>query len=288
MLLPLLPQGLGGTKIRKKTVYAYAFNIDTYAPTYSEVPFTIPPSVVDAVGVGMTDLLQAPNYNGWVYGGVTQGQLGPLAAGGGSFLFDGSSGYVAIPQAGSPSITGTWTLETWVNVYDTNTRGMFGSRGPSDYSFDMLLESGNTVHADFGNGSNWIDLTASASYNYAINTWYYIGIVFTPSEYSIWVNASEVGSGTYSGTPLLTDNNHMLTIASVGLNAGAGYEFFYGRMAETALYTYGLSGTQFSSHFSAASSTNASTYPNTILGDTPDGYWRMNDSQTLLVKNYAA
>jgi hypothetical protein len=151
--------------------------------------------------------------------------------------FDGADDKLAV--AGNSAIGGTFTIELWVKPDDlAGGRGILGSRySPNEYSFDIHLSQGNLIHADIGNGSGWATTEANAAFNYTTNSWLYVAYVVTPTNYTIYANGKQVGSGNYNPTaPVLRDANHQLFIGW----SGFGTEFFKGEVAQVRIWNTAL------------------------------------------------
>jgi len=145
--------------------------------------------------------------------------------------FNGSSQYVTINTSGS--LTGSYTISTWAEPTSGGSSvGIFGSRSPSDESLDVKF-SGTGVHGDIGDGSGWLSTNADASFSETLNTWYLITYVVTTNGYQIYENGSLVGSGAFSGTPLLYDANHILRFGWDGYPG----EYFTGSIDEGRVST---------------------------------------------------
>jgi len=167
--------------------------------------------------------------NGLGTGSITAGQYGRGIA------FDGINDYYI--NAGNPTVNGTFSVEAWAKVLDTADRTVVGTRAPSDYGFDFKLQNGNRIHGDIGNGAAWITISADASFNYQLNIWYHIVYVVTPTSYTIYVNGSQVGSGTYSqNNPVFSDSSH-----SIAVGSNQGYEHFNGTIDEVRVWNRTLS-----------------------------------------------
>ena len=151
--------------------------------------------------------------------------------------FNGTTQYVSF---GTPNTTlsGTFTVSAWVYSKDATTEMCFIGSRTSFAGCDFKIKLGTTIHADIGDGSNWVTTSADGSFTYAINTWYHIVYVVTPTDYTIYANGVNVGSGSYaSATPLLWDSSHTLNI---GQN-GTGNEFFNGLIDQILIYDRELS-----------------------------------------------
>src|SRR6266850_3576984 len=163
------------------------------------------------------------------------------AAGQGSALaFDGTGGYVAITTTGS--LSGTFTVEAWARPTDANSTAtlcVLGSRRPADLSFDLIFWQGNLIHGDLGNNYTWITTSANAVFPYSINTWYHLAEVVTPTNYTIYVDGSLVGTGSYApDIPLLYDDNHQLVIGNFGVDLPgySGDEYMNGPIDEVRIW----------------------------------------------------
>jgi hypothetical protein len=147
--------------------------------------------------------------------------------------FDGTD-HVTINH-GSNSLSGTFTIEFWAKPSSLGGQGFIGSRGPADGSFDIQLTGSGGLHGDIGNGSGWITTSADApGAGLQVGVWSHIAYVITPNGYTIYVNAVQKGSGTYSGTPLAFDNSHILTLGTYGSNWGGTYN---GAMDELRIWS---------------------------------------------------
>ncbi|MBI4036041.1 prepilin-type N-terminal cleavage/methylation domain-containing protein [Candidatus Daviesbacteria bacterium] len=150
--------------------------------------------------------------------------------------FNGSN-YVSLGANALGSMSGPFTISAWVKPADNSTGAIFGTRSGGDYTFDMKLQNGNTIHGDIGTGSAWITTGADATFSYSIDFWYHITYVVTTTGYTIYANGNQVGSGTYaSSTPMLYDATRNVYIGQYGGNG----EFFNGSIDEVRIYNRAL------------------------------------------------
>ena len=167
--------------------------------------------------------------------------------------FNGSNNNVSIKT--SNSVSGSFTVEAWVNPASTGgVCNIFSTRTSGNY-FDFKLQGG-IIHGDIGNtGNSWITTNADASFSYSANTWYHIAYVVTPSGYTIYANGNQVGSGSYSnGTPLLYNSNNYISIGAVSTGNG---ENFNGNIDEVSVWNIALSQAQ----IQATMNTEPNGYP---------------------------
>jgi len=177
--------------------------------------------------------------NGTINGATaTTGEI----AGGASF--NGSNDDISIVAAGS--LSAPFTIEEWAKPANLNNlQGLFGSRTPSDESFDAKL-TGSGVHGDIGNGSSWLMTSADASFSYAANTWHHFVYSVTTTGYTIYADGSQIGSGSFSGTPLLYDSNHTLLIGATGFSG----EYFTGSIDEVRVSSIARSAAWIAAEYS--------------------------------------
>jgi hypothetical protein len=176
----------------------------------------------------------ANGNNGTALLGVTTttGQID----GGGYFYNEPYVGPGYLKVSSTMTISAPFTIEEWAYPTLGGTQGLFGSRYPSDTSFDAKF-SGGGVHGDIGTGSSWITTNADASFTENLNTWYHIAYVVSTSSYIIYADGVQVGSGSLAGTALLWDASHIL-------NIGADYngsENFTGSLDEPRISNAALS-----------------------------------------------
>jgi len=188
----------------------------------------------------------AAGLNGTLFGDAGYSATVPTQIGAGSSLsLDGSGDYMQVDVTAG-SVSGSYTVSSWVNVADNTTNAFFSTRAPSDLSFDAKLMGGGgggaMVHGDIGNGSSWITTSANAALNYATGTWYHVAYVVQPTGYQVFVDGSLKGSGSYgAAAPLLYDPTHDIRIGRVD---GGGGEDFGGLIDEVAVWNTALSPSQ--------------------------------------------
>jgi len=193
--------------------------------------------------------------NGTAVGGIdsvgansgTVSSVSPVAGIiGGAGNFNGNGSITAKPAG---SLSGSFTVEQWVKP---TSGAPFGSRQPSDQSFDTKGYSAG-VWDDIGNGSSWIDTSANAVFPWSPNVWHHFVHTVTTNSYQIYADGKQVGSGTFTGTPLLFDPNHYLLIGESGYPG----EGFYGSIDETRVSSVLRSADWIATEFNTQSAPNA-------------------------------
>lgn len=213
---------------------------------------------------------------GTITGGVTVGHAGPLAAGGGAYLFDGTSGYVQTPFIPSTFLDHAFSIEGWMYVTTSATYNPLFSVGAamSTDQYVTVIDRNNNYFFDF-----WADsITAGAV---PLDQWVHVVCVWAgpgSKTMSVYVNGTLLASGTSTGSAQVS-NGHQ---TGGGCWIGAYYDgsihgYFNGRLAEVAVYRAALSAARIQAHYNAASSSSANDYPSAVLADNPIGYWRLNE-----------
>ncbi|MDB5104230.1 MAG: filamentous hemagglutinin N-terminal protein, partial [Fibrobacteres bacterium] len=135
-----------------------------------------------------------------------------------SFLA-GSSQYVEMPYSASLDL-GSFSFSAWTKPASLgNTRAIISSRFGGEYTFDAQWDDlSGGMHADIGNGSSWLSTTANYAFTPVINTWNHVTWTVTTNAYSIYLNGSLVGSGTFAGTPQFMKSGETLRIGQTTLS----------------------------------------------------------------------
>lgn len=181
-------------------------------------------------------------YNGTYVGGCTLGQAGPtnsiFGASSRSVLFDGSSGYVDIPE-GPFNITGPTTIVAWVNIVSVpNFAGLFGH---GDSSWRMSVNPSGEPGGNDGSASS--DATSPIGINngnWNMVAYTYTGVPGQNNNGSLYVDGVLVANNTVTVTP-----------PGDSLDAWIGGSPDYGttrllnaKIANTAIYAQALTPTQ--------------------------------------------
>lgn len=163
-----------------------------------------------------------------------------------ALAFSGSNYVIAAPTG---TVSGTFTVEAWVNPATTSgAMEIFSTRAPGEYGFDMQLDSGVRIHGDIGNGFSWITTSADANFSYTSNQWFHVAYVVTPSGYTIYANGQQVGSGPIPfSTPLLYDSTHPITIGAWTPDS----HLFNGKLDEVRVWSVARSQAQLQSSMNA-------------------------------------
>jgi hypothetical protein len=185
-------------------------------------------------------------------GTYTLGQTG-IGDGEASVNFAGGSASVTPAQ----TLSGSYSIEFWATTTSLAQSGSpapYTSRGPSGNSLDIQFgNSTTTIHADIGDGSNWLSTAANMSgLSLATSTWYHVVYVATSTGFTAYLNGAQKVTGSWAAaTPLAWGTNWHPTI-------GGDSQAFSGNVAKVAGYGYALTAAQVLNHYNAQNSSGGS------------------------------
>src|SRR5947199_4505297 len=85
----------------------------------------------------------------------------------------------------------------------------------------------------------WLSTAADANISLALNQWHHYLYAVTPNAYTIYMDGVQVGSGSFSGTPLLYNSSTRFRIGE-----SAQGEFFPGMIDDVRIYNRALSASE--------------------------------------------
>jgi len=173
----------------------------------------------------------ANNFTITRYGNTTQGTFSPFTQTGWSNYFDGTTDYLSVPSSANLAFgTGDFTVEAWVNWYNTaaTSRGIFCSQGSGGFN---LYWNGSSLYVS-DRISNFIIYGFLPNYS----QWYHIAVSRSSGTLRLFINGGIVATVTSNTT------NFAAGIVNLGGDAGAGTSW-YGYLSNiravkgTAVYT---------------------------------------------------
>ena len=203
--------------------------------------------------------------NGTYTGTVNYGVPGALAGDPSTAVkFDGSTGYVAVPNGSSTFTGGQATIEGWVMLPPTPpTHGMlFGVRNDTNADFYLLQLAGtNTLEARFRNsGGTATSLTSTAI---TPGLWHHLALTYNGSTLTLYVDGVANNSAAASGS---------ITASTLDFRIGKDAVYGFATSAtvdEVAAYNTGLTAAQISNHFTGTVSGTATPTPTVAATATP-------------------
>jgi hypothetical protein len=189
---------------------------------------------------------------GSIQGGVTLGLPGALTGDGNTAMgFDGSSGYVGVPDNASLDIPGDLSVEAWARPAALNgTTGTVLHKGLSDaqdttWQYRLSLTSGNRWKAAVFSGPTSYSVTASNLVP-SPTRWDHLLLVHSGTSLIFYVNGAAVGS--VAANAALNTGAGLLALGRTGASAQF---YFNGAIDEVAVYNTALSAARAAAHYSA-------------------------------------
>ena len=137
--------------------------------------------------------------------------------------FDGNGDYIQLPMAFSHT---THSISIWYND-STGNKYLFDARDDSNHGIGLSVNTNGTLwYAVRGDETN--SVTSSSG---SLNTWNNVVVTYNGSTAKIYLNGSDVGTGSFSDTISTTAN------ARIGALAYSTSGYFTGGIASVGLYT---------------------------------------------------
>jgi len=179
-------------------------------------------------------------YNGVYSGGVALAQAGPTNANFGAanraVLFDGSSGYVDIPE-GPFNLTGAITATAWVNISSISAfDGLFGH---GDASWRLSINASGDPGASDGSASDATSPTSIADGNWHLVTYTYTGVPGSNNG-QLYVDGALVAENSVTTQPA----GDYLDVWIGGSPDYGTSRLVKGKIAHAAVFTQALSASQ--------------------------------------------
>ena len=178
--------------------------------------------------------------NGSYVGGCTLAQSGPansyFGSPSASVLFDGTSGYVDIPE-GPFNITGAITAVAWVNVVSLPTFG--GIFGHGDTSWRMSVDSSGQPGASDGNATDATSASSIADGNWHMVAYTYNGVTGSTDGF-LYVDGVQVANQSVNTAP---QGNGLDVWIGGSPDYGTG-RLLHAKIAHAAIFNQALTATQ--------------------------------------------
>lgn len=195
-----------------------------------------------------------PKLPATVHGTVTFGATGAMT-GSNAAQFDGSTGYLEIPNTGSLRLTGDLGIECWLNTSSLAAAQVIVSKGTNGEYHLRLNTNGSISYGDLATGLVTVVPAASIS----VGNWYHLAVSRTLSgtTLNVYLNGSSTFSGGYTLIPSPSSN-----VVRWGADAtGAAASFFNGYLDECCIYARPLSATQAAAHYAWGTAPDVGSTP---------------------------
>lgn len=131
---------------------------------------------------------------------------------GSSVNFDGVDDYINCGNNSSVQITtNAVTMEAWIKAttWKTNVyEGTIVNKEGSSAGYMLRCGNGGELNMAIGNGTTWGQIYSGSSSTYmSLNNWYHVCGIYDGSSMKIYINGTQVASGTFSGNIANTTSN---------------------------------------------------------------------------------
>ncbi|MCL4207729.1 MAG: autotransporter-associated beta strand repeat-containing protein, partial [Pirellulaceae bacterium] len=198
-----------------------------------------------------------------------------------AITLNGSSQYLTVPYHADLSLN-SYTVSLWVNIHAQPAVGASGpalvsTRNGGDTTFDLQytqpIAGTFRLHADIGTGSSWLTTAADYTLPNALSGWNMITYTVNSTGYKIYINGTQVSTGTFTGTPLFMKSGQELSFGSQKAG-GASYGsagHLNGSLDEIAIFASALDSEAVSGlYFGSVGSLPATTFVSVASGATLD------------------
>jgi hypothetical protein len=199
---------------------------------------------------GTTAVDQKATSNGTYTGGYTLGQAGSLTRDSNTAVdFNGTSGYVTVPDAAALRPTSSISIEAWVNP-----DSLAGTR--------WIVNKGTFYYLYISGGLTYFGIrTPAGAYRYLTTTavttgsWQHLVGTFDGSRMALYRNAVNVAEGSFNDT--IATSADALAIGAIGPTGS----WFDGRIDEVAVSNAALSAETVAAHYNAGLDADVWTTP---------------------------
>ena len=199
---------------------------------------------------GSTAADAAGSSPGSINGGVTLGVPGALAGDANTAMgFNGSTGYVSVPDAASLDFAGDFTVEAWAKPNALTGIGgavvhKGGSSGYPVWQYRMSITGGNQWRGTVFVGNSNIAVTAPGVAS--TTSWTHLAMTKAGSTLTLYVNGAAVATTTVAGIV-----NTSTGILAIGRTGASSSDYFNGQIDEVAVYPTALSAARIAAHHTA-------------------------------------
>ena len=158
--------------------------------------------------------------------------------------FDGSTGYLSIPDAASLNPTGDLSVEAWVNprvVHSGVAVQKGGSSGYSVWQYRLAMTSGGQWRGTVFVGGTAYAVTAPGTG--ALGTWTHLVLTRSSGTLSLYVDGTLAATAASSGALNTTSS-----ILAVGRSGASATSYFNGTIDEVAVYDHALTAAEVAAH----------------------------------------
>ncbi len=194
-------------------------------------------------------------YNGTLNGTISLNQAGAIQGDtNGAMLFDGSTGYIALPPNLDLSTLSQLTIEFWLYVpslsaLNRDARVIANSHTDADNKGVQVVIAHGGLGGNFGLGNG----TSNASLyiignDFVATTWYHIACTWDGPTMKLYINGVLNNSMNFPG-PIASSGYPL----NIGRNPAYTGDYFPGTLDEVAIYATALAPARVGAHYRAGS-----------------------------------
>jgi hypothetical protein len=210
--------------------------------------------------------------NGTLAGGITLDQPGGLQGvneiNDSSMLFDGSTGYIALPPSVNPATWTAFSVEVWINP-----TAILGFKriianaypGGSNTGFEVVLNSTGTILLSIGNGTT--NASASTSSACPVGSWSHFVGTWDGTTIRTYFNGVAQGTMVLSGAMAASAN-----AVNIGRNPAYNGDYIPANLQDVSIYHATLSASAATANYNAGTQATQSTYGDSFTVDTHTSY----------------
>src|ERR1039458_3012785 len=188
----------------------------------------------ESSGTTATDVT-GNGHNGTYTGGFTLGQAG-IGDGETAASFNGSTGYVTVPDASALRLVPPFSIESWVYPSSWGNYPMIVTKAVAiSDSFEFRLHAGTGKLAYYGGTDSRTVATVPKS------VWSYVVAAYDGINIRLYINGVLSATTPWTGTPAASTDPLRIGARSDGY-------YFPGKIAKPAVYNYALTPTQIGAH----------------------------------------
>ncbi|MBF6591167.1 MAG: LamG domain-containing protein, partial [Ktedonobacterales bacterium] len=199
------------------------------------------------------------NGNGTLVGGVTLAQTGALTGDTDTAVsLNGTTGTISLPTTGLPTANAPWSIEAWIKLAANPTAtaiiGYLGGGGSASNSayFGILIGTAKPLLNIHGT-------LITAPSNISLNTWHHVVGTWDGTNGTIFVDGGQVVTGTATAGLIAYGTAYLGSL-------GGASNWLSGPLDEVAIYGTALSSTRIAAHYTAGTTTPATTANTLLLG----------------------
>lgn len=186
---------------------------------------------------GITAMDSKGTNTGTYTGGPTLGQVGAVSSGGTAVAFNGTTQYIAVPDANSLDLNDTLSIEAWVKPSAAGAVRVIVCKGSQGYN--LRLDATNNLNFLKDQTVDIVHSTIAVAAG-----WHHCVVTKATSTNKLYIDAVDV-TGAVTNAPMV---NNAIALGIGAEPAGAG-SFFNGSLDEVAIYSVALTPAQIAAHY---------------------------------------